>query len=267
MIKYLGILLLCTNIYASDIINGTTVLLEFDETYKDTKFIVDKKEIPLLKHPTKSNSYFALIPIAYKIKKDTLKLHHVKEDITLHVSKGNYKKETLHVSKNKVSPPKSVQDRIYTEYKEAMGIYNTYTKQRYWDKPFIHPLNSKITSEYGNARIFNGSLKSFHSGTDFRAKIGTSIIASNEGVVVIAKDRYYAGGSVVIDHGEGVYSSYYHLSEIDVKVGQKVTRSQVVGLSGDTGRVTGAHLHFAIMLFAQNINPLDFINKVNSLLK
>jgi len=69
----------------------------------------------------------------------------------------------------------------------------------------------------------------------------------------------------VIDHGEGIYSSYYHLSSIDVKVGQKVSRAQVVGLSGDTGRVTGAHLHFAIMLFAQNINPLDFINKANSL--
>jgi len=185
--KYLGILLLCVNMYASDVINGTTVLLEFDKTYKNSKFIVDEKEIPLIKHPTKKDRYFALIPIPYKIKKDTLKLLHVKKNITLHVSKGDYKKETLHVNKNKVTPPKSVQDRIYKEYKEAMGIYNTYTKQRYWNKPFINPLNSKITSDYGNARIFNGSLKSFHSGTDFRAKIGTPIIASNDGVIVIAR--------------------------------------------------------------------------------
>lgn len=265
MFRFFILLLLFTNLFAYEGINGTTVLLEFDSSAKDTKLIMENKEIPLIENPIKKDSYFALIPIPYKIKEDTLELLYGNENITLHVKNGDYKKETLHVSKDKVNPPKSTLDRIYAEYKEANKIYNTNTPKRYWNKPFINPLSSKITSEYGNARIFNGSLKSFHSGTDFRAEMGTPIIASNDGVVVIARKRYYAGGSVVIDHGEGVYSAYYHLSKINVKVGDTIEQKQIVGLSGKSGRVTGAHLHFSIMLLAQKVNPLDFIKKVNSL--
>jgi len=69
----------------------------------------------------------------------------------------------------------------------------------------LMPLETPVTSNFGNARIYNGELKSYHSGTDFRAPVGTPIKAVNDGVVVISKDRYYAGGSIVIDHGEGIY--------------------------------------------------------------
>jgi len=128
-------------------------------------------------------------------------------------------------------------------------------------------LHSKITSSYGNARMFNGVLKSFHSGTDFRAKIGTKIRATNDGIVVIAKKRYYAGGSVVIDHGNGLYSCYYHLSKILVKVGEKVKQSEIVGLSGQSGRVNGPHLHFGIRIYSRAINPLQFVSTVNKIFK
>jgi len=263
------LLFLATTIIANDVINGTTYLLELDKNCKNSKIFFSEKKIPLLKHPTKKDNCFAFIPIKYRTKKGKIELLHVqgkiKEKIVLHVKKGNYKKEKLSVPNSKVKPPKSVQNRIYKEYKEAKKIYNSSTKKLYWNKPFIMPLSSKITSDYGNARIFNGTFKSFHSGTDFRAKVGTPIKASNDGIVVIARDRYYAGGSVVIDHGEGVYSAYYHLSRIDVKVGQKIIQKEVVGLSGKSGRVTGPHLHFSIMLLGEKIDPLGFIKKTNSL--
>jgi len=172
---------------------------------------------------------------------------------------------TKKVNAKKVKPPKSEQNRIYKEYLESKKIYATVTKKRYWEKPFLIPLNSKITSYYGNARIFNGSLKSFHSGTDFRAPTGTKLKAINDGVVVVASKRYYSGNAVIIDHGEGIYSSYSHLSKIKVKVGQKVKRAEVIGLSGATGRVTGPHLHFSIIIESKKVDPLDFIKKINLL--
>lgn len=111
--------------------------------------------------------------------------------------------------------------------------------------------------------MFNNTLKSYHSGTDFRAAIGTPIKAINDGIVKISKDRFYAGGSVVIDHGAGIYSQYYHLSKMNVKVGDIVKKGDIVGLSGDTGRVSGPHLHFGIMVNNNQVNPLNFIETIN----
>jgi len=267
--KFFIIFIFCIKIFAYEATNGTTLLVTFDSSAKGSKLLIDNKEIPLLRYPTKKDRYFALVPIKYKSKIGDIKLLHVEENhiekIPLHVSKKKYKKEILKVQSSKVSPPKKVLNRIYKEYKEATKIYHTSTKRRYWDKSFKMPLNSKITSYFGNARIFNGTLKSFHTGTDFRADIGTPIRASNDGVVVIARKRYYAGGSVVIDHGEGLYSAYYHLSKINVKVADKVSQNDIIGLSGKSGRVTGPHLHFSIMLLGEKVDPLDFIAKVNSL--
>jgi len=225
--------------------------------------------LSLLKHPVKKNKVFLLLPIGYKDKIKDLEFFYEnkgkKEKILLHVKKGDYKKETLKVNQTKVKPPKKELDRIYKEYIESKKIYAINTKKRYWNKPFVNPMNSKITSQYGNARVFNGSLKSFHSGTDFRAAIGTPIYSVNDGIVVLASDRYYSGNVVIIDHGEGIYSSYSHMSQISVKVGQYIKQRDKLGLSGATGRVTGPHLHFSIILQSKKIDPLDFIKKVNSL--
>jgi murein DD-endopeptidase MepM/ murein hydrolase activator NlpD len=255
-----------TNIFAYEVTNGKTFLLEVDE---NSQVLRDNKELKLLKHPTKNSSYFVLVPVGYKTKSKEINLLHVegekKKNFVLHVKQGNYKKETLKVNPKKVKPPKDQENRIYKEYLESKKIYATYTKKRYWKKPFLMPLTSKITSDYGNARVFNGSLKGFHSGTDFRAPTGTKLTVVNDGVVVVASKRYYSGNAIIIDHGEGIYSSYSHLSKISVKVGQKVKQKEVLGLSGATGRVTGPHLHFSFIIDSKKIDPLDFIEKINSL--
>ena len=217
------------------------------------------------------NNFQIILPISYWTKKGKYlvtiygvdeKNQKFNKKFYLNVKQGNYKKEILKVSKKKTSFNKKSLKRIKAERKEAGKVYRQYSKKKY-SKKFIYPLNSKITSNYGNQRLFNGKLKSYHSGTDFRARIGKKIKASNSGVVKIAKFRFFAGGSVVIDHGEGIFTVYYHLSKIKIRVGQRVKRGQLLGLSGKSGRVTGPHLHFGVVLRNSSMEALKFIKLMN----
>jgi murein DD-endopeptidase MepM/ murein hydrolase activator NlpD len=269
-IKYLFVLFFTLPfLYAQEAYNGTTALFEFSKIPQDAQLFYESKKIPLLTHPLHVEQKFAIIPINYRSsfgdKNLTVTYRDGSTALALHVSKKAYPFETITVTPSKVTPNKKQKERTTREYNEAMKVYRTTTPTRYWNKPFIYPLDSKITSDFGTARMFNNSLKSFHSGTDFRAKVGTPIYATNDGVIVIAKNRYYAGNSVVIDHGEGIYSCYYHLSTLHVKLGEKVKQGDKLGLSGATGRVSGPHLHYAMMVQGIQVNPLQFHEKINSL--
>ncbi len=267
--QFIGLLLLFIGtVYGADITNGKVTILEFNANEAQTLYW-DKKSIPLVSHPLDTQKRIAFLPISYyqttPIRLEYTTLQHQKQSMELDFIQGNYAKEILSVEPSKVSPPKAVQARIKKELEEAKAIYNTTTPVRFWKEPFELPLNSAITSQYGNARVFNNTLQSYHSGTDFKAALGTPIQASNHGKVVLAKDRYYAGGSVIVDHGEGTYSVYYHLSTFNVKVGDIVKKGDIVGLSGASGRVTGPHLHFGFVVQGVSIDPVDFIAKVKTL--
>ncbi len=230
------------------------------------------KRYPFFKKPDLSG-YYAILPTSYYQKPKHTKAtivyiidgqkHYISEDID--IIDGRYKSERLTVNPSKAHFSKQAKIRIARELKEAKKIYNTYTPTLYINAPFEVPLHSKITSVFGNKRIFNGSLKSYHSGTDFRAKTGTPITAANRGRVVLAKNRFFAGNSIIIDHGNGIYSGYYHLSKFKVKVGDMVEQGQVLGLAGATGRVTGPHLHFTFHVSGVCVDPLDFIEVYNML--
>jgi len=254
-------------IYNPNVSNGEVVLVFSNQKPKYAFF--DKKYYFYPTINNKKYKFYSLIPISYYKKAGNYPLKIVykdKEEVkNIKVLKGNYKKEYLKVSKKHVSPPKKVINRIKKEYKEAIKIYNTYTHKKLWHHKFALPLNSKITSEFGNARIFNGKLKSYHSGIDFKAQIGTKIKAVNDGIVVLAKNRYFAGNSVVVSHGRGIYTCYYHLSKILVKPGDKIKKDEILGLSGKTGRVTGPHLHFSTWLNGIIVNPKILINLLNQI--
>ena len=254
-------------LHAAEIPNGQTAIYYFN-TDDTITLTYEDKTIPLLKHPAK-NKRIALIPVNYRTapgeKRLVITRNGKRHNMGLRILKGDYPSETLKVSESKVHPNKEQQERISKEYNEAIKIYNTFNKERYWNTPFEMPMESPITSRYGTARLFNGSLRSYHSGTDFKAPVGTPIHAVNDGVVVLAKDRYYAGNSVIIDHGEGLYSCYYHLSRIDVKPGDRISKGAGIGLSGKTGRVTGPHLHFAVMLQGVQVAPMQLLRTINSL--
>ena len=255
------------NLDSEQIINGDIFIIKVTPQ-KAGNLNVNGKKFTWYDSP--NGEKIAIIASNYHNKKDFLvKNTHTNgktDEILLKAIQGDYKKEALSVEKTKILPPKSVQERIKKEYEEAVAIYAKSTPKLLFNSEFIIPLNSKITSNFGNARTFNGAVKSYHSGTDFRASVGTKVPACNDGIVKIAKDRYYAGGSVIIDHGAGIYSQYYHLSKIYVLPGDKVKKGDIIALSGDSGRVSGPHLHFGIAINGTSINPLSFVNKINKAL-
>jgi murein DD-endopeptidase MepM/ murein hydrolase activator NlpD len=263
------LLIVCFSLFGREVINGETTIFEFSKIPKDAKIRYDSTDIPLLPHPLHVDKKIAIVPVKYREKEGDKNLRVIykngSKQLSLHVRKGDYPFEEIKVSSSKVKPDKKQRERTSREYKEAMKIYHHFTPKSYINRAFIMPMDSLITSRFGTARLFNNSLKSFHSGTDFRAKKGTPVYATNDGVVVIAKNRYYAGNSVVIDHGYGIYSCYYHLSSLHVKVGERVKQHQLLGLSGATGRVSGPHLHYAMMIQGVQVNPLQFHRVFNAL--
>jgi murein DD-endopeptidase MepM/ murein hydrolase activator NlpD len=114
-------------------------------------------------------------------------------------------------------------------------------------------------SRFGSRSIYNGQPRSPHGGADFLSPAGTPIKAPNAGHVAIARDLYYTGNTVVIDHGLGLFSVLAHLSAIDVHEGDTIVAGQIVGKVGATGRVTGAHLHWGIRLAGARVDPLSLL--------
>lgn len=227
------------------------------------------KNISVLVHPRDRSKGIAIVPIDYYAAEGEHNLTWIAPGsnvlLNLTVSNVSYPTETLTVDPSKVTPPPEALERIALERAEAKAIYDTFTPIRYWDKPFVRPLDTNITSEYGSARTYNGTLQSYHGGVDFRARSPLPISATNDGIVVLAKDRYYAGGTIIIDHGEGLYSCYFHLSRFDVSVGDHVAQGQSIGLTGSTGRITGPHLHFGMMAHHVQTDPLYLIDQINTL--
>ncbi len=258
----------------STIANGKTAIIIFDkdENIQLDKLVLDKKEYKIFKHPSQKDKMYALLPVSYYQKPKNQKVEVIYTENNKKLSKilffkfidGKYAQEKIEVQKSKVNPKSAViQKRTAQEYAQAMKIYRTITPENYGSGKYIVPMESKITSSFGKARIYNSTLKGYHSGTDFRAKIGTPVIAINSGKVVLAKERFYSGNSIIIDHGQGVYSCYFHLSEFKVKEGEMVKKSQLIALSGDTGRITGPHLHFGVRVNGLQVDPLQLIALLN----
>lgn len=131
---------------------------------------------------------------------------------------------------------------------------------RIWSGNFIDPLPGKgVGTSFGVRRIINKIPKNSHSGVDITADEGDSVLAPNDGVVVLVDDQFYSGNSVIIDHGQGIYTMFFHLSKINVRYGQAVMKGDVIAFVGSTGRATGAHLHWGVRLQGAKVDPLKLI--------
>jgi murein DD-endopeptidase MepM/ murein hydrolase activator NlpD len=158
-----------------------------------------------------------------------------------------------------VSPPPDELERIRRESKMVSGIFSKTTRERLWTGTFSRPVPGDAISSFGKRSIINGRPRSPHSGTDFRAAKGTPIKAPNAGKVLLVRDLYFAGGSVILDHGLGLYSYFAHLSKFLVSEGELVEKGDVVGEVGATGRVTGPHLHWTLRLAGARVDPLSLM--------
>ena len=128
-----------------------------------------------------------------------------------------------------------------------------------WTAAFLRPRTSRVTSVFGSGRVFNGAVTSRHFGIDYAGAVGEPILAANNGVVALVDSFFLAGHVVYIDHGAGVVTGYFHMSEQLVAVGDSVTRGQEIGRVGKTGRVTGPHLHWSARYGTVTVNPGDLL--------
>lgn len=156
-------------------------------------------------------------------------------------------------------PPASELARIEREAKLMADVLGLVSPDRLWRGPFVAPVPGGQTSAFGRVSIVNGERRSPHSGVDLQAANGTPVRAPAAGRVVLSESLYYAGETVIIDHGLGVFSLLAHLSERHAQAGDVVAAGDVVGLSGSTGRITGPHLHWGTRIGAALVDPLSLI--------
>jgi murein DD-endopeptidase MepM/ murein hydrolase activator NlpD len=158
-----------------------------------------------------------------------------------------------------VNPPAATEARIQQEAAALQRIWKTSSAERLWSGPFVRPVPGEANSRFGTRSVFNGQPRNPHSGADFMSPSGTPIHAPNGGRVMLARELYFSGNTVVIDHGLGVFSLLAHLSAIDIHEGETVAADQVVGRVGATGRVTGPHLHWAVRVGGARVDPLSVL--------
>jgi murein DD-endopeptidase MepM/ murein hydrolase activator NlpD len=169
-------------------------------------------------------------------------------------------KVELTVEKKFTEPSPEQQAEIAEGVKIKQDYLSRVTPAREWDGRFSAPADAAVSDVFGSQRIFNGQAQRPHLGLDFRVPTGTPVAAMNQGTVLLARFLYFEGNCVVIDHGQGLLTLYFHLSEFNVKEGDQVKRGQEIGLSGGTGRATGPHLHVAVRWQGAYLDPARLLN-------
>ena len=145
------------------------------------------------------------------------------------------------------------------EIAEQESVFANITTQKYWDSTgFQFPLNSTLTSPFGAFRTFNDSYNTRHTGWDFQAAMGTPIMSIAAGKVVFSAPMQIYGNHVIVDHGYGVFSTYSHFSIVHVTQGEMVTKGQIIGEVGDTGRTTGPHFHWEVAVNGNFVDGVQF---------
>lgn len=148
-------------------------------------------------------------------------------------------------------------ERANRESARLAEVFAGVSPEVYWDEPFGVPIPGARGSNFGHARVFNDQARNPHSGADISAGTGTPIQSTNRGRVVETGNYFFNGNTVVVDHGQGVFAVYLHLSRIDVEPGQMIEKADVVGLVGATGRVTGPHLHWGFRVQDARVDPFS----------
>lgn len=214
-----------------------------------------------------TNTWFALAGVSFDTKPGVYTLELAGEAATTKsplqfrhtftVARAHYPeiKVELAVEKKFTEPNPEQQAQIADSVKLKQEYLGRVTPDREWNGNFTAPVNAATSDVYGSRRIFNGVAQREHQGLDYRVPTGTPVAAMNDGTILLARFLYFEGNCVVIDHGQGLLSLYFHLSEIKVKEGDPVKRGEEIGLSGGTGRATGPHLHVAVRWQAIYLDP------------
>ena len=249
-------------------VNGSVCLFTVEVNGSPQKVTAKWLGRDLTFSPGAGSTWFSLAGVAYQTKPGTYDLaleavmrdgHVLRATKPVTVRAAKYKTSRLTVPQKYVTPDPETLKRIEAEKEIKNAAFAHFIPSPDWAGNFVAPVPMEVSENYGTSRTFNGKLASVHRGTDFRAPLGTPVHASNAGEVVLARELYYEGNCIVIDHGLGFMTMYMHLSQFDVKEGDKVEKGRTIALSGGTGRVTGPHLHMSVRWNGEYLDAMKLL--------
>ncbi len=234
----------------------------------DMRLFWSEQEILLFPHPLRGPSFRAgllAVPLSARPGEALLEAFRTPSErgrgfrFPFRIRPGSFAEEALRVDPRHVRPSAKDLERIRREREELERIYAAGAPGPLWQGGFSAPVPGEVSGAFGTRRLFNGELVSRHNGVDFRAASGDPVAAAGSGVVRLGKELFYSGNAVIVDHGAGIFTSYSHLSRIEVTPGQRVARNEILGRVGATGRATGPHLHWGVKLNGVSVNPIAFL--------
>ncbi len=246
------------------VLQGEIIISKIHEYNENSNIKLFNDKIPL---KVSKNGYF-VVPVD-RDRKNNLLIEICKNKICetneIIILKRNFDIQEINGLPTKlVTPDEKVLERIIAENKIIKKSKKILLDNEDFINGFVQPVDGIITGVFGSQRILNGKPKSPHRGLDIANNEGTPVVSTNDGVIILAEpDLYYTGGTIVIDHGYGVKSIYAHLASVDVALNSKIKKNEVIGTVGSTGRSTGPHLHWGIMVFDTYVDPELLLKKYN----
>lgn len=183
----------------------------------------------------------------------------IEKPLTLQVKKRGFPEEKLSVDAAFDRLDEATQKRIETEQGQLNRLWQISTSRRLWQGRFLAPVPGAVTSPFGLRRIINGWPRSPHGGVDLKASMGTEIVASNHGQVVLREELFFSGKSIILDHGGGLYTMYFHLQDFHVAKDSQARKGDLIGRAGMSGRTTGPHLHWGARLNGARVDPFELV--------
>jgi murein DD-endopeptidase MepM/ murein hydrolase activator NlpD len=249
-----------TEVIPSEIHNGDAFLVKVKdtETFPEASF----KGRRLFFNKCGDGCYMAIGAVGLKTSPGTYRIivkdGKERSKVSLNVKAAKFSVLRITLPEKKVFLSPEDLERAEQEEKRLMSIWQKIS-EKFWEGSFIYPLENELSTQFGTKRIINKKKISIHGGLDIRGKEGDEIRASNKGKVVLAEGLFFGGNTVILDHGQGIFTVYMHLSGFNVKQGDDVSRGDIIGFVGSTGRSSGPHLHFGVKVFDISVNPVTFL--------
>jgi len=181
-----------------------------------------------------------------------------RKNLRITVKKAAFRQITMTLPEEKVILSPDMLEVVKEENKRLKSLFLVIS-DRLWEGGFLSPVENTISTYFGTKRIMNKTWTSIHRGIDIKGLEGDEVRASNNGRVVLAQELFFGGNTIILDHGQGIHTVYMHLSQLYVDCGDSVSKGDVIGLLGSTGRSTGPHLHFGVKISDISVNPLSVL--------
>jgi murein DD-endopeptidase MepM/ murein hydrolase activator NlpD len=250
----------CSELYAFVPGGIAQIYLEIPSTTPPTIYYNDAQALVM----RKEHSWVCILglPLTQEIGTAKIEIHSPlgiqTKNFTVKEKKYPIEKLTI-PNKRKVQPFASDLTRIAKETALIQGAYKSWHVLPITELHLQRPVKGRESSQFGQRRILNGIEKSQHSGLDIAAPIGTPVLAAKDGFVITTEDFFYSGKTVIVNHGQGFITSYSHLDTILSQPGDNIQQGEVIGTIGKTGRVTGPHLHWSVVLNGALVDPKLFL--------